>query len=125
MRTLLFPVLALAFLASCDGNTRRTVTVRNETEAPISIHAVASWDSVYTVAPFGYVEIEDRSTLGGQSNPGPISGLVYDLVIWQDQDTSTTAWLNDEEWDVNTNHMSRFPASYHHIFHLEVWPEDF
>lgn len=125
MRTLLFPLLALACLASCDGNTRRTVIVRNETEAPISVHAVTTWDSVYTVAPYGFIEIEDRSTLGGQSNPGPVSGLVFDLVIWQDQDTSSVDWLINQEWDISNNRLSRFPSSYHHIFNLEVWPEDF
>ena len=130
-----FTLFALSFasvmLMSCEGNTRQTYFLSNESSGPVTVvHAHSAYlpmelDTV-TVLAGEVKELGSEDWLGGRVEPDLPAAFIDTMLVFNEQGLLTTRdWTMMSAWDIASYEDRKLPSQWRHEYTFTVTDEDF
>ena len=119
-------LIAIVFLTSCEGSTRKTWQITNNSsfKVALSVDSLSQELVTNSIAPGTTETILVTDTRGGSSHPGPITEWLS-FTIQSGYSVLTKDPLNDSNWSVYTHQTSKVPSEYTHSFQFYFDDSDF
>ncbi|MGB0914436.1 MAG: hypothetical protein ACPGVI_00115 [Crocinitomicaceae bacterium] len=119
-------LIAIITFSSCEGNTRRTWEITNSSsfKVELTVDSLSQELLVNTIAPGATETILITDTRGGNSNHGPITEWL-EFTIQSGTSMLTKDPLNDSNWSVYSDQLSKVPSEYQHDFVFQFDDSDF
>jgi hypothetical protein len=112
---------------ACEGQTSRTWNVHNLSASDVHVEYKYRYtDADDTLLLSGeLLEIAYEELLGGQNEAGEPFESIDSLLIFNVTDTCTKDFKLSENWIIVSDHTSRLPSIFKHVFTFEIEDKDF
>ncbi len=120
-------IIGAITLTSCEGNTRRYLTVENSSSESINViyNDFNMHFDTLTIDPNTKTDLLFLSDRGGQSNSGSPSTYILDMVIYKGLDSCIKNNQLDDNWNITSEKTKRVPSHWEHHYTFDVLDSDF
>ena len=120
-------LIGVIALTSCEGNTRRYLTVKNSSSESINViyNDFNMHFDTLTIVPNTQTDLLFSSDRGGKSNSGSPSEYILNMAIFKGQDSCIKNNQLDANWIITSEQTKRVPSHWEHHYTFDVLDSDF